>query len=122
MVEQRAPVLRCARSPTGYLHIGGARTELFNWRYARHSGGKFLLRIEDTDRERSTPEAVGAIFNGLNWIGLNWDGEPLFQFARANRHREIARQLLARGQAYRCYATPQELEQMRAEQKAKGAS
>ncbi len=122
MTENRAPVLRFAPSPTGYLHIGGARTALFNWLYARHTGGKFLLRIEDTDRERSTPEAVGAIFNGLNWIGLNWDGEPLFQFARADRHREIAQQLLARGQAYRCYATPQELEQMRAAQKAKGAS
>src|SRR5437588_5746734 len=122
MTENRAPVLRLAPPPTGYLHIGGARTALFNWLYARHTGGKFLLRIEDTDRERSTPEAVGAIFNGLNWIGLNWDSEPLFQFARADRHREIAQQLLARGQAYRCYATPQELEQMRAAQKAKGAS
>src|SRR5438105_2841047 len=122
MTENRAPVLRFAPSPTGYLHIGGARTALFNWLYARHTGGKFLLRIEDTGRERSAAEAVGAIFNGLNWIGLNWAGEPLFQFARADRHREIAQQLLARGQAYRCYATPQELEQMRAEQKAKGVS
>ena len=122
MTETIAPVLRFAPSPTGYLHIGGARTALFNWLYARHTGGKFLLRIEDTDRERSTPEAVGAIFNGLNWLGLNWDDEPLFQFARADRHRAIAHELLARGRAYRCYATPQELEQMRADQKANGQS
>ena len=114
--------VRFAPSPTGFLHIGGARTALFNWLYARHTGGKFLLRIEDTDRERSTPEAVGAIFNGLTWLGLTWDGEPLFQFARADLHRQIANELLSRGLAYRCYATPQELEQMRAEQKAKGIS
>ena len=116
------PVLRFAPSPTGYLHIGGARTALFNWLYARHTGGKFLLRIEDTDRERSTPEAVGAIFNGLTWLGLDWDGEPIFQFARAARHREVAEQLLAKGRAYRCYATAQELEEMRARQKAAGQS
>src|SRR5690242_19882188 len=122
MTENRIPVLRFAPSPTGYLHIGGARTALFNWLYARHTGGKFLLRIEDTDRERSTPEAVGAIFNGLTWLGLTWDDEPLFQFARADRHRQVAQELLARGQAYRCYATAQELEQMRTEQKAKGLS
>ncbi|HYK78614.1 MAG TPA: glutamate--tRNA ligase [Micropepsaceae bacterium] len=122
MAEKRNPVLRFAPSPTGYLHIGGARTALFNWLYARHSGGKFLLRIEDTDRERSTPEAVAAIFNGLAWMGLDWDEEPIFQFARAGRHREVAEQMLAKGQAYRCYATPQELDQMRAEQKAKGVS
>jgi glutamyl-tRNA synthetase len=122
MAENSAPVLRFAPSPTGYLHIGGARTALFNWLYARHTGGKFLLRIEDTDRERSTPEAVAAIFNGLSWMGLDWDGEPIFQFARVERHREVAEQMLANGQAYRCYATPQELEQMRAEQKAKGLS
>jgi len=122
MTENPVPVLRFAPSPTGYLHIGGARTALFNWLYARHTGGKFLLRIEDTDRERSTAEAVSAIFNGLTWLGLTWDGEPLFQFARADRHREIAQDLLSRGMAYRCYATPQELEQMRAEQKAKGIS
>ena len=114
MAEKRNPVLRFAPSPTGYLHIGGARTALFNWLYARHSGGKFLLRIEDTDRERSTPEAVAAIFNGLAWMGLDWDEEPIFQFARAGRHREVAEQMLAKGHAYRCYATPQELEQMRA--------
>ncbi|HEY4263734.1 MAG TPA: glutamate--tRNA ligase [Micropepsaceae bacterium] len=122
MAENSVPVLRFAPSPTGYLHIGGARTALFNWLYARHSGGTFLLRIEDTDRERSTPEAVAAIFNGLSWMGLDWDGEPTFQFARVSRHREVAEQMLAKGQAYRCYATPQELEQMRAEQKAKGLS
>jgi len=122
MAEKRNPVLRFAPSPTGYLHIGGARTALFNWLYARHTGGKFLLRIEDTDRERSTPEAVAAIFNGMAWMGLDWDEEPIFQFARAARHREVAEQMLAKGHAYRCYATPQELEQMRAEQKAKGVS
>jgi glutamyl-tRNA synthetase len=122
MTENSTPVLRFAPSPTGYLHIGGARTALFNWLYARHSGGKFLLRIEDTDRERSTPEAVAAIFNGMSWMGLDWDDEPTFQFARAGRHREVAEQLLAQGRAYRCYATPQELEQMRAEQKANGLS
>ena len=122
MAENSAPVLRFAPSPTGYLHIGGARTALFNWLYARHAHGKFLLRIEDTDRERSTPEAVAAIFNGLSWMGLDWDGEPVFQFARVSRHREVAEELLARGHAYRCYATPQELDQMRAEQKAKGQS
>ena len=116
------PVLRFAPSPTGYLHIGGARTALFNWLYARHTGGKFLLRIEDTDRERSTPEAVAAILNGLTWLGLDWDGEALFQFARAARHREVAEQLLAKGSAYRCYATAQELEEMRAQQKAAGQS
>jgi len=122
MAEKRNPVLRFAPSPTGYLHIGGARTALFNWLYARHSGGKFLLRIEDTDRERSTPEAVAAIFNGMAWMGLDWDEEPIFQFARAGRHREVAQQMLAKGHAYRCYATPQELDQMRSEQKAKGVS
>jgi len=116
------PVLRFAPSPTGYLHIGGARTALFNWLYARHSGGKFLLRIEDTDRERSTADAVGAIFNGLTWLGLDWDGEPVFQFQRAARHREVAEQLLEKGRAYRCYATAQELDEMRAQQKAAGQS
>src|SRR5206468_8731754 len=117
-----APVLRFAPSPTGYLHIGGARTALFNWLYAKHTGGKFLLRIEDTDRERSTPEAVDAIFNGLNWMGLDSDGEPFFQFARADRHREVANDMLARGRAYRCFATAQELEQMRKAQKDAGRS
>ena len=114
------PVLRFAPSPTGMLHIGGARTALFNWLYARHTGGTFLLRIEDTDRERSTPEAVAAILNGMTWMGLNWDGDVVYQFARAARHREVAEQLLAQGKAYRCYATAEELTAMREEQKAAG--
>ena len=87
MTMQKKPVLRFAPSPTGMLHIGGARTALFNWLYARHTGGTFLLRIEDTDRERSTTEAVAAILNGLEWLGLNWDGQTVYQFARAGRHR-----------------------------------
>jgi glutamyl-tRNA synthetase len=105
-------VTRFAPSPTGYLHIGGARTALFNWLYARHTGGRFLLRIEDTDRERSTEPAVKAILDGLAWLGLDWDGEPLYQFARAPRHREVADQLLSAGNAYRCYLTPDELKAM----------
>ena len=120
MSEITKPVLRFAPSPTGMLHIGGARTALFNWLYARHTGGTFLLRIEDTDRERSTPEAVGAILNGMTWMGLTWDGDVTYQFARAARHREVAEKLLADGKAYRCYATAEELTQMREEQKAKG--
>ncbi len=118
MAENKKPVLRFAPSPTGMLHIGGARTALFNWLYARHTGGTFLLRIEDTDRERSTPEAVDAILNGMRWMGLDWDGEAIFQFARAARHREVADQLLATGKAYRCYATADELTEMREAQKA----
>ncbi len=106
-------VTRFAPSPTGFLHIGSARTALFNWLYAKATGGVFLLRVEDTDRERSTEVAVEAIFDGLRWLELDWDGEPLFQFARAARHAEIAHMLLAEGNAYRCYATPEELEQMR---------
>ena len=106
-------VTRFAPSPTGYLHIGGARTALFNWLYARHTGGRMLLRIEDTDRERSTDAAIDAILDGLRWLGLEGEGEPLFQFARMNRHAEIAHELLARGQAYRCWASPAELEEMR---------
>ena len=90
MPQNERPVLRFAPSPTGYLHIGGARTALFNWLYARQTGGKFLLRIEDTDRQRSTPEAVAAILDGMTWLGLNWDGEPMYQFARVARHREGA--------------------------------
>ena len=117
MSENTKPVLRFAPSPTGMLHIGGARTALFNWLYARHSGGKFLLRIEDTDRERSTPEAVEAILNGMRWMGLDWDGDAIFQFARADRHREVAHKMLAEGKAYRCYATPEELTEMREAQK-----
>ena len=120
MTQNGKPVLRFAPSPTGYLHIGGARTALFNWLYARHTGGKFLLRIEDTDRQRSTPQAIAAILDGLSWLELNADEEPVYQFSRAPRHREIAEQLLAQGNAYRCYATPEELEEMRAAQRAAG--
>jgi len=116
--QKPGPVLRFAPSPTGMLHIGGARTALFNWLYARHSGGKFLLRIEDTDRERSTPEAVDAILNGMRWMGLDWDGDAIYQFARAPRHREVAEKMLAEGKAYRCYATAEELNEMREAQKA----
>ncbi len=106
-------VTRFAPSPTGYLHIGGARTALFNWLFARHTGGKMLLRIEDTDRERSTDAAITAILDGLKWLGLDGDDAPIFQFARMNRHAEVAHELLARGHAYRCYATQAELEEMR---------
>ncbi|MBI3676530.1 MAG: glutamate--tRNA ligase [Proteobacteria bacterium] len=120
MSNEKKPVLRFAPSPTGYLHIGGARTALFNWLYARHTGGTFLLRIEDTDRARSTPEAIEAILLGMDWLGLNWDGQTIYQFARAGRHREIAEQLLREGKAYRCYATAEELEEMRAKQRAEG--
>jgi glutamyl-tRNA synthetase len=115
-------VTRFAPSPTGFLHIGGARTALFNWLFARANGGRFLLRIEDTDRARSTEEAIHAIFDGLRWLELEWDGEPLFQFARAARHAEVARQLLAAGKAYKCFATPQELEAMREKARAEGRS
>jgi glutamyl-tRNA synthetase len=115
-------VTRFAPSPTGFLHIGGGRTALFNWLYARHTGGKFLLRIEDTDRERSTAQAIAAIIDGLAWLGLDWDGEPIFQFARAARHRQVALQLLAEGKAYYCYATPEELAQMREAALAAGRS
>ena len=113
-------VTRFAPSPTGFLHIGGARTALFNWLYAKHVGGKFLLRIEDTDRERSTPEAVDAILDGLKWLGLDWDGPAVRQFARAGRHREAAYQMLETGAAYRCYCTAQELTEMRERQRAEG--
>ncbi|WP_218625051.1 glutamate--tRNA ligase [Sphingomonas sp. dw_22] len=111
-------VTRFAPSPTGFLHIGGARTALFNLLYARHHGGKFLLRIEDTDRVRSTQPAIEAILDGLRWLGLDWDGEEVFQFARAERHAEVARAMLANGHAYKCFATAEELEAMRAEQRA----
>lgn len=111
-------VTRFAPSPTGFLHIGGARTALFNWLFARHHGGKALLRIEDTDRKRSTPEAIEAIFEGLEWLGLDYDEEPVFQSQRAERHAEIAAKLLAAGHAYKCFATAEELEEMRAEQRA----
>jgi glutamyl-tRNA synthetase len=106
-------VTRFAPSPTGFLHIGGARTALFNWLYARGRGGKMLLRIEDTDRKRSTQAAIDAILDGLTWLGIAWDGDAVYQYARADRHREVAEQLLAAGKAYRCYCTPQELEEMR---------
>jgi glutamyl-tRNA synthetase len=114
-----APVVtRFAPSPTGFLHIGGARTALFNWLYAHRFGGKMLLRIEDTDRERSTTEAIDAIIEGMKWLGLDWDGEVVYQYSRVERHREVARQLLASGMAYRCYATQQELEEMREKARA----
>jgi glutamyl-tRNA synthetase len=106
-------ITRFAPSPTGFLHIGGGRTALFNWLYARHFGGKMLLRIEDTDRERSTAAAINAIIDGLTWLGLTWDGEIVFQHTRAARHRQVAEQLLAAGRAYRCFATPEELAEMR---------
>ena len=115
-------VTRFAPSPTGFLHIGGARTALFNFLLARHFGGKFLLRIEDTDRERSTQEAVDAIFNGLKWLGIDWDNEPVFQFTRCAHHVELAEQLVKEGKAYYCYCTPEELEQMREESKKRGKS
>ncbi|MCB0067569.1 MAG: glutamate--tRNA ligase, partial [Caldilineaceae bacterium] len=114
-----SPVItRFAPSPTGYLHIGGARTALFNWAFARNQGGKMLLRIEDTDRERSTAAAIDAILEGLTWLGLDWAGEAVSQYGRAERHREIAHLLLAQGKAYRCYCTPQDLEAMRARAEA----
>ncbi|MEM8770948.1 MAG: glutamate--tRNA ligase [Pseudomonadota bacterium] len=114
------PVTRFAPSPTGYLHIGGARTALFNWLYARGRGGKFLLRIEDTDRARHSEEAVEAILDGLSWLGLDWDGEPISQFARRDRHMDVALQLLADGKAYKCYLAGAELESARNEAKAAG--
>jgi glutamyl-tRNA synthetase len=115
-------VTRFAPSPTGYLHIGGGRTALFNWLYARGRGGKFLLRIEDTDRERSTPEATAAILKGLTWLGLDWDGEVVSQFERKERHAEVAHEMLARGTAYKCFSTPEEIAAFRADAEAKGAS
>ena len=113
-------VTRFAPSPTGYLHIGGARTALFNWLFAKHHGGKYLLRIEDTDRARSTQPAIEAILDGLSWLGLDWDGDVTYQFARAARHAEVAKQMLAEGKAYHCYASPQELQEMRDTQKKAG--
>jgi glutamyl-tRNA synthetase len=113
-------IVRFAPSPTGFLHIGGARTALFNWLYAKHHGGVFRLRIEDTDRARSTKEAVDAILDGLRWLGLDWDGEIVMQSDRLARHAEIARQLLAEGKAYNCYCTPAELTAMRERQRAEG--
>ncbi len=111
-------VTRFAPSPTGFLHIGGARTALFNWLYARHYGGRMLLRIEDTDRDRSTADAIKALIDGLDWLGLKWDGDIVYQFSRAARHREVAEQMLASGHAYRCYASQAELEDMREKARA----
>ena len=113
-------VTRFAPSPTGFLHIGGGRTALFNWLFARRHGGKMLLRIEDTDRERSTAAAINAIIDGLSWLGINWDGEIVFQFSRAARHRQVAEQLLASGHAYHCYCSPEELAAMREKARAEG--
>jgi len=111
---------RFAPSPTGYLHIGGARTALFSWAYARRHGGKFILRVEDTDLERSTGESVNAILEGMKWLGLDWDEGPFFQMQRLARYREVGNQLIASGHAYRCWATREELETLRAEQRARG--
>jgi glutamyl-tRNA synthetase len=113
-------VTRFAPSPTGFLHIGGGRTALFNWLYARRHGGKMLLRIEDTDRARSTEPAIAAILDGLSWLGLGWDGDTVYQFSRVERHREVVDQMLAAGHAYRCYASPQELTEMREKARAEG--
>jgi glutamyl-tRNA synthetase len=113
-------VTRFAPSPTGFLHIGGARTALFNWLYARGRGGKMLLRIEDTDRARSTEAAIAAILEGLTWLGIDWDDDAVYQFSRAARHREVVEELLARGHAYRCYATQQELDEMREKARSEG--
>src|SRR5712672_1996451 len=115
-------VTRFAPSPTGFLHIGGARTALFNWLYARSRGGKMLLRIEDTDRERSTKAAIDAILDGLTWLGIDWDGEAIYQYSRATRHREVVEELLTAGRAYRCYASQAELAEMREKARAEGRS
>lgn len=118
-LNETDPVItRFAPSPTGFLHIGGARTAMFNWLFARHHGGKALLRIEDTDKARSTQEAIDAILEGLDWLGLDWDDEPVFQSQRAARHAEVAHELLAAGNAYKCFATSEELTAMREQQKA----
>jgi glutamyl-tRNA synthetase len=118
MAPGRPVVTRFAPSPTGYLHIGGARTALFNWLFARHHGGRYLLRIEDTDRARSTEPAIEAIFDGLRWLGLDGDEPATFQFARSERHAEVAQALLDAGHAYRCYLTPEELAERRAKAQA----
>ena len=117
-VKDKNIVTRFAPSPTGFLHIGGARTALFNWLFARHNGGKFLLRIEDTDRERSTDAAIDAILDGMNWLDLDWDGDVVYQFSRADRHAEVAHSLLEKGDAYHCYLTQDELAEMRAKAQA----
>ncbi len=113
MSTPKPVVTRFAPSPTGYLHIGGARTALFNWLYARHNNGKFLLRIEDTDRARSTPQATEAILSSMKWLGLDWDGQAVSQFAQAGRHQDVAYQMLANGTAYKCYATKEEISEFR---------
>ena len=115
-------VTRIAPSPTGYMHIGTARTALFNWLYARGRGGKFLLRIEDTDRERSTPEATDAILRGMEWLGLDYDGEAVSQFERADRHAEVAHHLLSEGKAYKCFSTQEEIQEFRDAARAEGRS
>ena len=112
-------VTRFAPSPTGFLHIGGARTALFNWLYTKHTGGTFLLRIEDTDRERSKDEHTAGILDSLKWLGLDWDGEPVSQMSRVDRHREVAQKLLADGKAYRCYLSKEQTDAMRQELVAK---
>jgi glutamyl-tRNA synthetase len=121
-MTDRPVVTRFAPSPTGYLHLGGARTALFNWLYARARGGKFLLRIEDTDRARSTPEATEAIFRGLEWLGLDWDGEAISQASRADRHAAVARDMLSSGAAYKCFSTPDEIAAFRENARAEGRS
>ena len=121
-MSQPPVVTRFAPSPTGALHIGGARTALFNWLFARGRGGRFLLRIEDTDKARSTPENTAAILDGLSWLGLDWDGDPLSQSARAARHAEVARAMLAAGRAYKCFSTPEEIEAFREAARAEGRS
>lgn len=120
MTEKNAIVTRFAPSPTGYLHIGGARTALFNWLYARHYGGKFILRIEDTDQLRSTEESTQAILNAMSWLGLDWDGELYFQAERVEIHREMVQKLINEGKAYYCVCTPEELEQKRKKALAEG--
>lgn len=120
--NQQQVVTRFAPSPTGYLHIGGARTALFNWLYARGRNGRFLLRIEDTDRARSTPEATKAIFAGLRWLGIDWDGDAVSQFERAHRHADVALELLAKGAAYKCFSTQDEIANLREDARAEGRS
>ncbi|HTL26569.1 MAG TPA: glutamate--tRNA ligase family protein, partial [Burkholderiales bacterium] len=111
---------RFAPSPTGFLHIGGARTALFSWAYARRHGGQFILRVEDTDLERSTSASVDAILDSMRWLGIDWDEGPFFQMQRLARYREVAETLIAQGHAYRCWATREELDALRTEQRAKG--
>ena len=122
MAQPQQIVTRIAPSPTGIMHIGTARTALFNWLYARARGGQFLLRVEDTDRARSTPEATQAILDGMRWLGLDWDGEAVSQFARVPRHAEVAHEMLARGHAYKCFATQDEIEAFREAARAAGRS